>query len=370
MIEIFLILFVILTIVFGHIVFDQPRYLSATTTESHPVSIIIPARNEARNLPILLDSLEKQNIKTEIIVVNDRSTDQTLEVIKDYDVKVINLEDNPWNGKSFVCFSGVEHATHDTLLFLDADTTLSGANAIAYMLDSYKLQNNRGILSMQPYHQTKKYYEKLSTVFNLMTVMGVNVFSAIKKFSKTSTVFGPALLTNKSDYKLTGGHEFAKDRVIEGEGLFDAYDAHNLPIQLYLGKNVVHMQMYPGGIKSVIRGWSKHIASGSDNTHPVHMLMIILFLGGAFAPISMLALSVLFDIHLLSWLIAYFIFGLNFFVLSSRVISIDYSSIIIYPLYVIFFFCIYGLSWYQTNISKTVTWKGRKIRINNRENND
>ena len=367
MIQIFLVLFVILTIVCGYIVFYHPRYLSAETTESRPVSIIIPARNEARNLPILLDSLEKQNTMNEITVVNDRSTDRTLEVIKDYDVKIINLEDNPWKGKSFVCYSGVEHATHDTLLFLDADTTLSDANAIAYMLDSYNYQNNRGILSIQPFHQTKKYYEKLSAVFNLMTVMGVNVFSAIKKFRKTSTVFGPALLTNKSDYELTGGHEFAKDRVIEGEGLFEAYDAQSLPIQLYLGKDVVHMQMYPAGIQSVLKGWSKHIASGSGNTHTIHMLLIILFLAGAVIPISMVILSLIKDLNLILWLCTYVLYGMSFLLLSNRVISTNCYDFLLYPLYVIFFFYVYALSWYQTNIRKTVTWKGRKISINSKD---
>lgn len=370
MIELFLIIFVLLAVVCGHIVFYLPRYLSTEGSESRPVSIIIPARNEEENLPILLDSIKKQNILTETIVVNDRSTDRTLEVIKNYDVKVINLQDNPWNGKSFVCFSGVEHASHETLLFLDADTTLIDANAIAHMLDSYKKQNSRGILSIQPFHQTKKAYEKLSTVFNLMTVMGVNMFSYIKKFRQTSTVFGPALLTNISDYELTGGHRKAKDRIIEGEGLFDAYNAHSLPVQLYLGKNGVHMQMYPDGIQDVIRGWSKHIASGSDNTHPLHMIMIILFLGGAFVPVSMFVLASFIDINILFCVIAYVVYGLNFFVFSSRVISNNYLDIFMYPIYVFFFFCIYGLSWYQTNINKTVTWKGRKIKIKNKENHD
>ncbi len=363
MIEIIIIIFVLLTIISGHVVLYNPRFLSAERVDEIPISIIIPARNEARNLPILLESIQQQNADIETIVVNDRSTDGTLEAVEPYDVKIVNLEDNPWNGKSFVCFSGVQHANHATLLFLDADTTLSDSNAIGYMLEAYRRQNNRGILSIQPFHNTKKLYEKLSVVFNLMTVMGVNVFSAIKRLRVASTVFGPAMLTNKMDYDLTGGHAYAKDKVIEGEGLYEAYAAHKLPIELYLGKKVVNMQMYPNGIQSVIKGWAKHIASGSGNTHPVHMLMIILFLGGALVPTAMLALSFFFDTHLLSWVIAYVMYGINFYMLSNRVISTNTVYILLYPMYVLFFFYVYGISWYQTNISKTVIWKDRKIDI-------
>lgn len=369
MIEISLMLFVLVAIIMGHIVFSHPRYISTENTDSRPVSIIVPARNEAHNLPSLLESIAKQHGEIETIIVNDRSTDETLDVIQGYNIKLVNLDANPWNGKSYVCYSGVPHAAHDTLLFLDADTMLSDANAIEHILGAYTLQNNRGILSIQPFSKTFKIYEKLSTVFNLMTVMGVNVFSAIKTLRVTSTVFGPALLTNKSDYELTGGHAYAKDKVIEGEGLHEAFAEHTLPIKLYLGKGNVNMQMYPRGIKSLINGWAKHIASGSGNTHPLYMLMIILFLGGGIVSFSLLVFSFLLNTNIWLIVLAYILYGINFTILSRRVITMHLYDLFLYPLYIFFFFCIYGLSWYRTNIRKTVTWKGRKIKISRKNNN-
>lgn len=369
MIETALIFTIITTILFGHIILLYPRFISNDKEKTRPVSIIIPARNEAHNLPNILESIKLQNSETEVIIVNDRSSDATIAVSQNYDVKIVTLNENPWNGKSYVCYSGVPHARHETLLFLDADTMLSDTNAISSMLSAYTKQNNRGILSIQPYHTTKRLYEKFSTVFNMMTVMGVNAFSALKPLRKSSTVFGPALLTNKTDYQLAGGHAYAKDRVIEGEGLYEAYEAHNLPIHLYLGKDTIHMRMYPRGLHNVIHGWSKHIASGSGNTHPIHMMMIIFFLGGAIIPSGMLFLSIVLDFHLLLWLCAYVLYGITFMFLASRVININYYDFFLYPLYIAFFFYVYGLSWYHTNITKAVTWKGRKIRINGKENN-
>ena len=83
-------------------------------------SIIIPARNEANNLPQLLNSLRKQSIVPhEIIVVDDDSTDETARIARDYGAKVVNLKDSPlsWVGKSAGCYAGALAATGESLFF-------------------------------------------------------------------------------------------------------------------------------------------------------------------------------------------------------------------------------------------------------------
>lgn len=102
------------------------------------------------------------------------------------------------------------------------------------MVSLYTQQNNSGVLSIQPWHRTKKLYEKLSAIFNLITIMGINVFSAFKSLNTLSTVFGPVLMTNQRDYKTTGGHKASKSKIIEGEGIFTAYQKNSLPIKLFL----------------------------------------------------------------------------------------------------------------------------------------
>jgi hypothetical protein len=105
-----------------------------------PVSIIIPARNEAMTIrPALRSVLALDYAHLEIIVVNDRSTDNTGTMLADMQqqyplLRVYHLIDLPkgWLGKSHALQYGAERAHGEYLLFTDADvimekTTLSRA---------------------------------------------------------------------------------------------------------------------------------------------------------------------------------------------------------------------------------------------------
>ncbi len=103
-----------------------------STTELSPtremsVSIIIPARNEEKNLGSLLDSLNCQTLApSEIIVVNDGSEDRTASISLEKGASLINLPNLPpgWTGKAHACFQGAKAASGDLLIFLDADTVI------------------------------------------------------------------------------------------------------------------------------------------------------------------------------------------------------------------------------------------------------
>lgn len=372
MIQILIFIFILIAIVCGRLVFFNPKFVSQKNINSVkkvPVSIIIPARNEAGNLPCLINSILKQTAECEIIVVNDASDDNTSAVLKRYDVLEVKLIENPWHGKSFVCYKGVEYASHELIIFIDADIEFTDNRALEQMISLYTQQNNSGVLSIQPWHKTKKLYEKLSAIFNLITVMGINVFSAFKSLNTLSTVFGPVLMTNQCDYKITGGHKASKSKIIEGEGIFTAYQKNSLPIKLFLARGSIGMRMYPNGLKELIAGWSKHIARGSANTHPIHMTMIILFLAGGITAASLLLISLIVpNISVIFALLAYVLYGIVFYFLADKVIRLSLIDIFIFPLYILFFFIIYGLSWYNINIKKQVIWKGQQIAV--KDDND
>lgn len=373
MIQTLIFIFILLSSVCGRLVFFNPKFVTHTNlnlVKSAPVSIIIPAKNEAKNLPKLISSIKKQTAECEIIVVNDASDDNTEAVLKTFDVIEVKLEENPWNGKSFVCYKGVEYASYELIIFMDADIEFTDNRALEQLVALYAEQNNSGVLSVQPRHRTKRLYEKLSAVFNLITVMGVNVFSAFKSLNAPSTVFGPVMMTNQLDYKKTGGHKASKEKIIEGEGIFTAYKKYSLPVKLFLAGDSIGMRMYPNGLTELIRGWSKHIARGSTNTHPLHMTIIILFLGGGVASFSFLLVS-LFQVSAISVILAlaaYVIYGISFCFLADKVIRVGRLDIFIFPVYIFFFFIIYGLSLYNIKIKKQVIWKGQKIAVKDDNN--
>jgi chlorobactene glucosyltransferase len=96
------------------------------------VSILIPARNEAQNLPLLLKSLEgTQGLVHEIIVYNDQSEDDTVKVVlkqagRDARIRLLQGKSLPpgWLGKSHACHCLSLEASGDYLLFLDADVLI------------------------------------------------------------------------------------------------------------------------------------------------------------------------------------------------------------------------------------------------------
>lgn len=84
------------------------------------ISVIIPVYNSAPYLKRCLDSVCNQTLSDiEIICINDGSTDNSLEILKNYGVKVIDLKEN--KGVSYARNVGIEFATGEYLGFVDAD---------------------------------------------------------------------------------------------------------------------------------------------------------------------------------------------------------------------------------------------------------
>src|SRR5574342_1233270 len=96
-----------------------------------PVSVLIAARNEEKNLPRCLQSLLRSEYpadKFEILVIDDRSTDQTREVAERWarqhpQVRVIAIQQRLENlsGKASALCQGMAHAHGEIILFTDAD---------------------------------------------------------------------------------------------------------------------------------------------------------------------------------------------------------------------------------------------------------
>ena len=109
----------------------RPYLPLARAEESMPVSILIPARNEAESLPTLLRSLCHSRYKNvEMLVYNDASTDNTAEVAESFStqipLRVISATPLPegWLGKSHACHRLALEAKGRYLLFLDADVAI------------------------------------------------------------------------------------------------------------------------------------------------------------------------------------------------------------------------------------------------------
>ncbi|CAM4195884.1 glycosyltransferase [Lacicoccus alkaliphilus] len=358
-------IWIIITLICGALIFKYKKLIDdAGGDEVHAVSIIIPARNEAGNLPVLLQSIRTQKgVDADVIVADDGSTDQTAEIAGHFGADVISVPETELPGKYFACFTGSRHAGHPLMLFLDADTHFTDDHSVSRLCAQYTRDGGRGALSVQPFHHTGKSHETLSAVFNLMTVAGINIFSVFKNKYQSGTLFGPVILTNKKDYEQAGGHMAAAGYIIEGEGLYRAYTAGDMPVSHYLGKRTVHFRMYSEGFQSMVDGWKKHISIGSENTAgPVMAAIMIWLSAGLIYPIFLLY-TLIYEVFLLPAVVsAYLISSFQFHRLCRPLIDLSGFGSLFFPVYQYFFFFVYALSLYQIRIRKTVKWKDREMK--------
>ncbi len=119
-------------ILFSRLAFYQEsKQQQQDNSDEPPVSIVICARNEAENLKKNLPRILNQNYRSfEVIVVNDQSTDETENILLNFNIKYPNLHilkvrNKPKNrpGKKFALAQGIHTAKHEVLLLTDADCT-------------------------------------------------------------------------------------------------------------------------------------------------------------------------------------------------------------------------------------------------------
>ena len=103
-----------------------PVFKSRIANEQRAFTVLIPARNEASNIGSLLLALQGQNYPSaliEVIVIDDQSTDQTPEIIRQFPhVRLLQQPNDPAAaGKKRSIERGIEAARHDWILTTDAD---------------------------------------------------------------------------------------------------------------------------------------------------------------------------------------------------------------------------------------------------------
>ena len=312
------------------------------------VSIIIPARDEERNLPALLGSLKSQATQAkEIIVVDDASSDRTAEIARECGATVLASQPLPegWRGKTWACWQGAQAATGDRFLFVDADTWL-GQDGLRRIINSHA----GGALSVGPYHAMRRPYEQFSAFFNLMMTAGTGAFTLLG--GEPNGLFGQLLLVRREDYHRVGGHVAVRDRILENFWLAERFRRAASPLKCLAGGDDLAFRMYPGGLRQLIEGWTKGFASGAARTPRLLMLLIVAWLGG-------MALCTFAITRTWFGGVVYLLYAAQLYAILRRIGSFRWYTALFFPIPLAFYFVVFTRSVLRSG--RKVTWKGRAI---------
>ena len=325
------------------------------------VSVIIPARNEENNLPLLLMDLGAQTLPLyEIICVDDASEDATGKIAASFGAKLISLNTKPegWMGKSWACQKGADAATGELLLFLDADVRL-GREGVRKLMRAYSEESCT--ISVQPYHRTEKLFEQLSMMFNLVQIAANG--AALPRPLNVG-LYGPVILITQPDYKKIGGHESVRKSIVEDMALGLRLKKEGLPYRLFVGDQDIAFRMYGDGLISLLQGWIKNMAAGAAKTPiPVFMMVFVWITSLISVPLHIIKSAVSANIP---WLIVYsllyivWVFILSF--LAKKVGRFQAWAYIFYPVLLLVLVGVVFVSVFKKLFGLKVTWKGRAVK--------
>lgn len=186
--EVFVIIWIIAALLlvgfylFLYLPFLLKRRQASDNNPLKPVSIIICARNEEDNLARHLPSILSQEYpeEYEVIVVSDRSRDNTVGILSGMVVKYPNLrvvqheDETKPQGKKKALARGIELAKYDSLLLTDADCQPAGKNWLRLM--SSHLQSKKMVLGYGAYRENKSWvshivqWETITTALNYFSL--------------------------------------------------------------------------------------------------------------------------------------------------------------------------------------------------------
>lgn len=332
------------------------------------ITAIVPARDEEAVIAACVESLAKQQELTDVVVVNDQSSDQTGAIVRDLATRIAKLQlletqapPPGWVGKNNALVFGARNATSDWLLFTDADVELEeGAMTRALQIAE---ENRAELVSLSPQQITEKWYEKALIPFVFCRLARRFSYAAVNDpKSAAAAANGQFLLIKREVYEAIGGHaRFASD-VLEDVALATAVKAAGYRLWFGSGKGIVRARMYRT-FGAMWEGWTKNLyrlmggtpwEAFREGESAIPWIPIVVILLGVKFPIAMFAGVLLLVLRQMNY--------------GSELVRNQYPfAFIIYYIPAAFLYAGVLVASYRSYARGKVQWKGREYSTETRE---
>lgn len=216
------------------------------------ISVIVPARNEEKEVGKCLASLTAQDYPDfELIFVNDQSTDATGRIARDTlkncpFARILDGAPRPqgvWIGKNWALVQGVALAKADWLLFIDSDVVHHPSVFKKAMAKAAELGVDA--LSILPTIDCRSFWERcVMPLFATLSVLVEPMDSASQLRKRSARLCGAFTLIQRDVYRSVGGHEAVRDRILEDMSLAQNLKKGGYRIWLTYTRDLTRTRMY------------------------------------------------------------------------------------------------------------------------------
>lgn len=353
-----------------------PIVESGDAVATEPISVLVPARDEAARIGRLLDALSRQRgAEFEVIVLDDHSTDGTATVVEQYmgrlpALRIVAGAALPagWAGKCWACWQLARHSRYRWLLFLDADTA-PAPDALA-ALQRRAHTRRLDFLSVLPFLELGSFAERLLLPPFTLLIQAVFPFSKVNdRRSPLAMANGQCILITRDAYWGSGGHQAVRMSILEDVRLAQTVKQRGYAIELVAGPEILRVRMYTrfseiaeglrknawagysaGGWRSAWGGLRQALIAGG----PAALLIAGLVAWRAAAPAaaSLLGAGLLLSVATTCYW-AY---------VARRLFRLNPLWGLLIPFGTLGYFMLAGLAWISIRRGAGVAWKGRAYR--------
>ncbi len=249
-----------------------------------PVSVLVPARDEARNIRRCLESLLAQDYPLlEVVVLDDGSSDGTPEIVaemarEDPRLQLVRGQPLPpgWMGKNFACHQLAQMAQGEWLLFTDADTD-HRPDTISWAVQAAQ-QNGADLLSMIPRTATHSLGEELLLPIIPFGLLGCFPLALGQRLRLPflTMALGPFMLFRREAYRRIGGHRAVRGEIAEDVVLARRVRAAGGRVVLVDGSEQVEVHFYHG-FREAWHGLAKSAFAALEYRLLPSLLMVIFY---------------------------------------------------------------------------------------------